>query len=77
MMLVATAGKQPDQYGCRGNDPRFWHMLVSEHVKKRAPDRWERLVSRERQVRQPWKSPPLVEPRNIEPRDRAWRNLTR
>lgn len=25
-------------------------------------------------MRQPWKSPPLVEPRNIEPRDRAWPN---
>jgi hypothetical protein len=40
---------------------------VSERAEERATDRWGPLVSQNRQVRQPWKDPPLVEPHGTEP----------
>jgi hypothetical protein len=38
---------------CRGNDPWSLDPPVSEHTMGRAPDRYDMLVSRKRQVHQP------------------------
>jgi hypothetical protein len=43
-------------------------LPVSEHTEERAPDRWGPLVSQKRQVGQPWKDPPLVEPCGTKPK---------
>lgn len=43
-----------------------WDPAVSERTEERAPDPWGPLVSQKKQVCQPWKDPPLVEPRATE-----------
>lgn len=40
---------------------------VSESIEERTPDRWGPLVSRKRQVCQPWKGSPPVKPYDTEP----------